>query len=572
MLGKAHKTWLIGLVAGVALYAIAGFLVAPRAIKLWIESPNVSGPTCRLRVQQVYVNPFTMFLSLKDVTLFEKENKMQVSAIRAETRVWTVGMLRSERPGHDVAIQGLVVRDADSDRTLLAVPRVFARSVTVGAGGTFIGAAFAGLERPEATVARDATGLLRWPAWLSVPGDERTAACISLAGVEVFDGTLQIKDDAVTPGVELELRDITAAALRKPGRGAAPTEINIEARIGAAGTVSLDARLGQAAGQHPDWFTLTTRNLELPPLSPYFRRAFGRDIMAGVGAATLQQERHDGTLRFDNHVSIVGLILGDPTRDTGGDEPPLDVALALATDAEDRTELVVQGSTNDSSAITIVSVFADSLAAHLDNLDARAFGVLAALVGNPDAVLDEIAFLPGSAEMAPAATDTLALLALALRERPLVGLRVRPTYDPEADRDAMAAEQIRLHIALATSKGTRERGDTRDPDFDDPRVRDVLDEFADTRLPAARRRAIRGNTSDETRMYRDIYLALVDNERISETVLRRLARFRARSVIDALERAGIDRQRFRIDDALDTSTTDARTVTLKVEVEADVAD
>ena len=456
MLGKKHKTWLIGLVAGVALYAIAGFLVAPRAIKLWIESPNVSGPTCRLRAEQVYVNPFTMFLSLKDVTLFEQENKLSVSAALAETRIWTVGMMRGETPGRDVAIRGLVVKNADSDRTILAVPGAFARSVTTGAGGTVIDAAFARLEQPDATVARDVTGLLHWPAWLSVPGDERTAACISLAGFEVLGGRLRLKDDAVTPGVQLELRDITAKAHRKPGRGAAPTEINVEARIGAAGTVSIKAQLGQPAGHHPDVFSLTARNIELRPLSPYFQRVFGRDLVAGVGTATLQQERHEGTLRFDNHISIGGLRLGDPHWDTGGDKPPLELTVALATDTAGRMKLVVQGSTTDSSANTAASVFTDSLAAHLDNLAVRAFGVLAELVGRPDTVLDEIAFLPGSAEMAPAATDTLALLALALKERPRLGMRVRPAYDPETDRAAMAAEQIKLHIALATSTGARE--------------------------------------------------------------------------------------------------------------------
>ena len=571
MLGKEHKTWLIGLLAGVALYAAAGFLIAPRAIKLWIESPNVSGPTCRLRVQQVYVNPFTMFLSLEDVTLFGTENKLQVSAARAETRIWTVEMLRGKRSGRDVAIQGLTVSDADRDTTILAVPGAFAQSLTVGAGGVFIDAAFARFDQPDATLTRDVTGLLRRPAWLSAPADQQTAACISLAGFEALGGRLRIDDAAVTPAVQLDFHDITATARRKPGRASAPTEINIEARIGAAGTISIEAQLGQLAGQHPDSFSLTTRNVELPQLSPYSQRMLGRDIVAGVGAATLQQERRDGTLRFDNHVSIVGLILGDPHPDAGDDYPPLELPVALATNAAGRTEFFIQGSTSDLPANSVVRVFTNSLAAHLNSLEGGAFDVLAELLVKPDAVLDEIAFLPGSAEMAPAATDTLALLALALKERPLLGMGVRPAYDPQADRAAMAAEQIKLHIALATSKGNRERGDTKDPDFDDQRVRDILDEFADARLPATRRGAIRSNTNDETTMYRNIYLALVDNERISETVLRRLARFRARSVIDTLERAGIDRQRFRIDDVLDTSTTDGQTVTLRLEVEAQMA-
>jgi hypothetical protein len=345
-------------------------------------------------------------------------------------------------------------------------------------------------------------------------------------------------------------------------------ELDVEARIGAAGTVSLEAQPGHPAGHHPDVLSLTARNVELPPLSAYFRRIFGRDVVEGVGTATLRQARHGATLRFDNQFSVDGLRLAEPDQDAADEKPPVDVALALATDAAGRTEFVVQGSTSYSPAHTVAGVFADSLAAHLDDLDGRAFGVLAELAGRPDAVLDEIAFLPGSAEMAPAAADTLPLLAHALDQRPRLGMRVRPAYDLEADSAAIAAQQVKLHIALATSKGARERGDAADPDFDDERVRDVLDEFANARLPETQRRAITGNAHDETTRYRDIYLALIDNERISETLLRRLARFRARSVIDALERAGVDRQRLRMDDTLDTATTDAPTVTLKVEIEA----
>jgi hypothetical protein len=561
MLGKQGKTWLIGLVAGVALYTIAGFLIAPRAIKLWIESPNVSGPTCRLRVQEVYVNPFTMVLSLQNVTLFDKEDKLFVSVTRAETRIWTAGMFRAERPGRDVDMQGLNV---NKDGATLAVPGAFAQNVTAGAGGAAVAAAFVRLERPDATVARDAGGTPGSPAWPVVTADERSAACLSLGGFEARGGRLLITDDAVTPRVQLELHDVTAAANRKP----AGAVLKVEARIATAGTVSLEAQAGHPAGQQPDVFSLTARNVELAPLSSYFRGIFGRDIVAGVGAAMLQQERRGATLRFDNRLSIDGLKLAEPDRRAADEAPPVELAIALATDAAGRTEFLVQGSMRDAPAQTMAGVFADSLVAHLDDLQGRAFGVLAELAGRPGAVLDEIAFLPGSAEMAPAAADTLALLADALDQRPQLGMRVRPAYDLEADSAAIAVQQVRLHIALATSKSARERGGAADPDFDDERVRDVLDEFASTRLPETRRRAITGDASDETARYREIYLALIDNERISETLLRRLARFRARSVIDALDRAGVDRQRLRIDDALDTATTDAPAVTLKVEVEA----
>lgn len=550
-----------------AAYALAGFLIAPFAIKLWIESPNVSGPSCRLRVQEVYVNPFTMFLSLENVTLFEQENKLYISATRAETRALTVEMLRAEGYGRDVAIRNLVVTSTDSDESLLAVPTAFARSVTVGAAGPFIDAAHVRLERPDAAMIRDPVGIRHQPAWLSVPGDERTGACISVDGFKALGGRLRMTDESVTPSVQLVLSGVMAEARPDRDRDAMSTEVDVEGRFGATGTISITGELRGPTGRYRDVFSMNARNVELQALSPYFRRSFGRDIVAGSGSATLRHERDAATLRLDSRLTVAGLRLGGADENVTDETRPLELALALATDAADRGEFSFQGSVSDSNAQAVVGLFTDSLAAHFDDLAAMPFEVLARLAGDADAVLDDIAFEPGSAEMAPEAAHTLPLLALALDQRPRLGLRVRPAYDPSADRDAIAAQQVRLHIALATSKGAREGGHTTDPDFSDPRVQDVLDEFGGARLTEAQRRAITRDASDESTMYRNIYLALVANEPVSETVLRRLARFRARSVIDALQREGIDRDRFRIADALDTRAADAGRPSLKLELQ-----
>lgn len=559
---------MIGLLAGAAVYTLAGFLIAPRAIKLWIESSNVSGPDCRLRVQQVYVNPFTLYLSLRNVTLFEKENKMFMAVASADTQVWTVEKFRTDGRGHDIGIRNLVVTGAGGDETILTAPRVSARSVTVGAGGGFIDAEFVRLERPDAAITRDAAGIRRQAAWLSAPGYDRTGACISLDRFEVAGGRLRVTDYSVTPAVQLEVDNVVAGVRRKPGHGAAPTEIDVEGRIGAAGSITVAAQLGGPAGRLADTFSMNARNVDLQPLAPYFQLGFGRNIIAGIGDATLRLERDGTAIHIDNQLDIAGLRLGDRDAEIADDTLPLDLALALATDEADRTMLSIQDTVSDSPARSVAGLFIDSTREHLDGLATRPFEVLAGIAGRADAVLDAVAFLPGSAEMTPATTDTLALLALALGQRPLLGIRVRPAYDPAADRNAIAAQQVKLHIALATSAGARQRADQAEPDFDDPRVRDILDEFAGARLSAAQRRAIALGRGGDTNAYRDIYHALVANEQVSETVLRRLARFRARSVIDALARAGIDRTRFRIADTLDTVSTDATATLLRLEAAA----
>ena len=558
---------MIRLLAGVAAYALAGFLIAPHAIRLWIESPNVSGPACQLSVQNVYVNPFTMFLSLKDATLIEQESKSLVSVAAAETRIWSVDRLRAAIPGRDVVIRNLVVTNTQSGDPVLAVPSAVLRNVEIGAGGGFIDAAHAHLVRPDAAFTRDVDGIRHQPAWLAMPGNARAGACIAVDGFRAEGGTLKIEDNAVTPGVQLVLQDLEAGALRKRFGDTEMLDVDFEARIGARGTISIEARLGHPTGGHPNLFSMRAYNVDLQSLSPYSRRLFGRDVVAGTANATLRQERDGATLRFDNHVSLDGLELGDRDENAVDATQFLELALALATDAADRGEFSIKGLVDDAESQTVVGLFADSLAAHIGNLAARPFGVLAEIAGEPDAKLDGISFVPGSAEMAPAAMDTVALLANALTMRPQLDLRVRPAYDGSTDRDAIAAQQIRLHIALAASASAGERGDAAEPDLADPRVLDILDEFAGARLSETQRQRIARRAGDDTTRYRDIYLALVANERVSETVLRRLARFRARSVIDAFERKGVDRNRFRIADAIDATAADSGMVSLKLDVE-----
>ena len=571
ILGKKGKTWLIGLFAGAALYTLAGFLIAPRAIKSWIESTNLSGPGCRLDVQAVYVNPFTMFVSFTNATLLDQENKWRVSAAGAETKAWTIGSMRGGVPGRNVAIRNLVVTNTQTGEPFLSVPGAVARRVEIGAGGSFISAGHVRLGQPDAAITRDETGIRVGPAWLSAPGNDGVRACISLDGLEAVDGSLRLTDEAVTPTVQLELRDVQLGARRRAGVATPMADIDVEARVGADGTLGIRAQLRHPGGRHPEFVSVAARNVDLQLLSPYVRDILGRNVVAGFGDATLRHERDDATLRFENHFSVTGLRFGDAAGAAAGEAPPRELALALVTNAANRGELSVQGAISESRMQTVVGVLADSLAAHFDDLAARPFGVLAEIAGAPDAALDRIEFVPGSAGMAATGTETLTLLANALLQRPRLDLRVRPAYDLAADRNAIAAQQVGLHIALATSAGPRQGADAAGPDLGDPRVRDILDEFAGARLSAAQRRTIAGNASDETSRYRDTYLALVANERVSETVLRRLARFRARSVIDALERQGIDRIRMRIAESVDVTAKDTGTVSLELEMTARLA-
>jgi hypothetical protein len=213
-----------------------------------------------------------------------------------------------------------------------------------------------------------------------------------------------------------------------------------------------------------------------------------------------------------------------------------------------------------------VRVIVDSLTNFIRELAATPFDEIAGLVGREDEELDRLAFPPGSADLTPATAEKTALLAQALARRPLLSLRAYPAYDPAADRDAIAARQVRLHVSLATSAAPTASAAQTQPDFDDPKVRAILDEFAGARLQESRRNAILNRFDDkDSAYYRTVFDALVANESVSETALRRLARFRATSVADALAGNGVDRGRVLLADEIETTTTDPGAIVIRLD-------
>jgi hypothetical protein len=160
--------------------------------------------------------------------------------------------------------------------------------------------------------------------------------------------------------------------------------------------------------------------------------------------------------------------------------------------------------------------------------------------------LGHLAFPPGSAEIGGDTTAKIAALRRALELRPKLEFTVFPARDPDADRAALAEQQVRLHVNLASSAGVPGGPAAPDVDFDDPIVRSVLEEFAANRLPQARQAALAGPGAGKTvAYYRAVFDALVDNERVATSVLERLARYRARSVVEALAGPGDARERVR---------------------------
>lgn len=562
---KFFRISILVLLAGVALYSVAGYVVAPRFVKFWIENSITTGPGYRLGVGNVQVNPFALFISLTDVTLIGQDNKKIVSIGQLETSLQIKERLRRSKAGFDVAIRALQVANPSTGDVILTIPDMSATSLVINAAQGAVTLGAARLRNPEFHLMRDAAGQLRLPAWLRLLQEGAPPAPVEFETLEVMGGTLRFTDYALSPALRLDAVSIVGTVARRRPSGAESMVMEFEGRFGESGSGQVIAEWRAPQRNRPTTVDLALQRIELAALSDYFARRAGRSIAAGTGDLALHYERRETTTRIDGQIDVDRLQLGDDIATDSNGTTPLYLVAALTTDETGRIDLsipILQSGDDVDPAAAIV----DSLTNYCRDLAATPFNVLAVLVGREEEDLGRLAFPPGSAEITVATADKIKLLGRALSRRPLIALRARPAYDAVADRDAIAAQQVNLHIRLATVADSSASSAQTSIDFEDPKVRLILDEFAGARLPESRRLAISRRFGDkDVAYYRALHDALVGNEDVSETVLRRLARFRARSVFGALTESGVDKKRLLLDDAIETAPSDSDDVVVRLE-------
>jgi outer membrane protein OmpA-like peptidoglycan-associated protein len=180
----------------------------------------------------------------------------------------------------------------------------------------------------------------------------------------------------------------------------------------------------------------------------------------------------------------------------------------------------------------------------------------------------EIRFATGMAALDGSSSTILQALAEALLQRPGLAVRLRGVFDPLIDRKALQTEQVRTHIALAMAADLSFQSGSVPPDFTDPVVHSVIDEFASRRLPPEVLGSFQQHfgvadadtgvlpEGDVADYYSRLFELLVDHAEIPAGALATLARYRAQAVVDVLRERGVPEQQWQF--AGEAETTEAR--------------
>ncbi len=379
-------------------------------------------------------------------------------------------------------------------------------------------------------------------------GTQGKAPRIAIARLAIEDGELDFADRSLESPFATQAQSLDGALTQLDTAGGPPARVQLAGRVGRYGEAQVRGAVDLAAPSSRTSVQLAFRNLALPDFTPYAMKFAGYRIRSGRLDAQLRYRVRDARLVGDNKLVFRRLQLGEKVESSSALDLPIDLAVALLTDAQGRIDLAipVRGDLRDPQ-FDLGGLFAEALRNTLGRIVSAPFRMLASLFGGgARRAPDEIPFAPGSAELSPPEEQTVTRLAKALAARPQLALSMAGGYDPAADREALARAALLRELARRAGYGAAAGGsapsgiDARDPKIVHAAERLYLQKGG----PAIDLSALEPGKPGYGRRLLE---ALAKNTEIGAHDLQALARKRAESVHDALAGRGIPERRLRVD-------------------------
>ncbi len=471
----------------------------------------------------------------------------------------------------DLTLRTLDIVDSTSSESVFNVATVVGTGIAVAPSKAVVSVDTARLENPRVRIEQGAAGELTSSRRLVALLLDTPEPPVTIARIEVVGGQAEFADLGLSPAVRLASDEIAGSIARNTSDPQSALSLSLRGRLADTGSGEIVAEWLPSQMLDATRMHIRLQNFPLSPVSPYLAQTIGRPVAGGSLDLALQLSLDDEWLNLENRIDIRELRLGENGLIPAADDLPLELAVALLEDDDGLIAFQVPVEQRSvTSGFDPAALFAQAFTDYVMELTSKPWENLAELAGEPDMDLGAIEFLAGSAEIIDEAATKIAVLDSILERRPKLGLIAYPGYDPVIDHEALARQQIRLHVVLATSSRPPGQANDTSIDFADSKVHSVLEEFAANRLSAEGQAAIGSRFSDRSAIYyRAVFDALVANEQVGEATLNRLAGFRARSVVDALVASGKDDRRLRQAAIVEATSTAGDRAIVRLDVQAD---
>jgi uncharacterized protein involved in outer membrane biogenesis len=413
---------------------------------------------------------------------------------------------------------------------------------------------------------------------------------VSIGRVRLEDGTVDFSDLSLVLPFATRVREFGGVATGISSNPASRAELKFEGRVDRTGLARVDGALSPFAPKRFMDLRTVFRNVEMVPMTPYSATFAGRKIASGRVSLDLEYKIKDGRLEGNNKVVLDKFTLGERVESPNALHLPLDLAIALLTDADGKIDVAVPVSGDvNSPSFSYGHLIWQAIATVIKNIVTAPFRALGKLLGGGTAKLDAVAFDPGSARVLPTELDKLKKVAEALKKRPKLKVIVDGRYQEAADGKALREAKVRRELAAAQKVKLAPGEEPGPVALDNARTqraleklmaarsgKDAMAQFTAEFEKKTGRKASRvnptlaliGKGSDDRELYEALYRRLVELHPLPGAELQALGEQRASAVSQALvEDAGIDPPRVAIGKTEATGEAPDNTIETKLRLD-----
>ncbi len=386
---------------------------------------------------------------------------------------------------------------------------------------------------------------------------------VNIERVRMDNGVVDFADLSLVLPFVTQVIDFKGAAAGISSDPARRTSLKFEGKVDQYGFATMAGSLSPFAPKTFTDITVSFLNVEMKPLSPYTATFAGRRIASGTLNLDLKYKIQDSELLGGNDVVLEQFTLGDRVDAPNAINLPIDLAIALLSDAEGKIDVSVPVRGNvDNPEFSYGHVIRQAIVNLITKIVTAPFRALGGLLGDKGQQMDAIAFNPGSDRLLPPELKKLKKVSEALEKRPRLGLVVQGRFDPEVDGEALRTERVQR--ALAEEMGAKPGPDETPAPLalDNAKTQRALEKLIEIRLgktaaddfksqyetstgekakPVKPYLAIFGWESSDTAYYQAMFQELVKREPLSDNDLQNLAQRRGEAIIQTLRTtAGLD--------------------------------
>ncbi|MBW2709726.1 MAG: DUF748 domain-containing protein [Deltaproteobacteria bacterium] len=366
----------------------------------------------------------------------------------------------------------------------------------------------------------------------------------------------------------------------------------LEGRVNQYGSAKIKGELAPLNVKGYSDVSMVFRNVEMTRMTPYSAKFAGRKINSGKISLDLNYEIVDSRLKGENQIIVDSLELGERVEGSDATDLPLDLAIALMKDTNDRIQLglPVSGSLDDPE-FSYGHLVWKALVNVLTKMVTAPFRALASLIGGDEEDLGIVNFEVGRSRITPPEAEKLAKLAVAIKQRPQLTIEIQGQYAPEADGAVLKHLAVRQALAKRMGKtGVTDLNLDIEPlNTTDPAAQKVLDTMASERMDGAALNILKQTYGlkpsppkgektkekplpekpstpikpDPAGFYTALFQNLVKQQPLAENALMILAQKRATAVMTQLASAdGIDATRLKIIESTGEGQTEENMVAI----------